>query len=74
MFQAPPIPKDLIDYLEKVFPNTIPTARLDANPHEVAAAVHHMNGRAEVVAHLVAVYEEQQNEDPHSVHEDTEAT
>jgi hypothetical protein len=74
MLTAPSISKDLITYLEKVFPSTIPTSPLNANPHEVAAAVHFISGRGAVIDHLTAVYEEQHNEDPLNVYEDTEAT
>jgi hypothetical protein len=71
MFQAPPISKDLIEYLEKVFPAPFLAARPDASPHFLAALVHAENGRQYVIAHLKRVYEEQQNEDPLNVHEST---
>jgi hypothetical protein len=73
MFKAPPISKDLIEYLEKVFPVLCPLAKVDADPHHIAAVVHHLNGGMEVIKHLRAIYEEQQNEDPLNVHESTKA-
>ena len=71
MQKAPPISKDLIDYLEKVYPASFIIARPDVSPHEIAAMVHRDNGSQMVVKHLKAVYEEQQNEDPIHVHEST---
>lgn len=72
--KAPPISKDLIEYLEKVFPIAMIAASPAASPYEIAATVHRMNGQQMVVRHLKAAYEEQQNEDPLHVHEDPEAT
>jgi hypothetical protein len=69
--KAPPISKDLIEYLEKEFPTTFILARPDAQPHEIAAMVHKEIGIQRVVKHLKAVHEEQQNEDPLNVYEDT---
>lgn len=72
MPKAPPISKDLIEYLDKTFPAQIPIASIDAHPHAISAIVHRMNGQQLVVTHLRAVYEEQQYEDPLNVHQSTE--
>lgn len=67
--KAPPISKDLLEYLEKVYaPAHIPCLTTTP-PHEIAAMVHRVQGAKVVVQHLRAVYEEQQNEDPLNVHE-----
>lgn len=67
MIKAPPISRDLLEYLEKVFS----PARIHCLPstptHEITAKVHRDNGVYEVVSHLRATYEEQQNEDPINV-------
>lgn len=73
MLQAPPISKDLIEYLEKVYSPAHLRCPADVNPHTLAAMVHRENGSQLVIQHLRAVYEEQQNEDPLNVHEDAEA-
>lgn len=71
MLTAPPISKDLIEYLEKVYAPAHFRVRPDADPHLVAAMVHRENGGQDLIAHLRAVYEEQQNEDPLNVSEAT---
>ena len=71
MLKAPPISKDLISYLEKVFSPAHIRCQPDTNPHKLAAMVHRENGVQDVVAHLRAVHEEQQNEDPTNVSEGT---
>jgi hypothetical protein len=73
MLTAPPISKDLITYLEKVFPTAFIAAHTDANPHEIAAMVHREVGTQIVIRHLKAVHENQQTEDPLNVHEDPQA-
>lgn len=71
MLKDPPVSKDLIEYLKRVFPPAFIAARSDAPPHEIAAMVHRENGKQIVIQHLKSVYEEQQNEDPTNVSEDT---
>lgn len=71
--KAPPISKDLIEYLEKVYAPAHFRCATATQPHEIAAMVHREQGVQSVVQHLRAVYEEQQNEDPLHVHEDPEA-
>lgn len=72
LMKAPPISKDLIEYLEKVFPVALIAASPSAQPHEITATVHQEVGKQIVVRHLRAFYEEQQNEDPLHVYEDPE--
>jgi hypothetical protein len=69
--KAPPISKDLIEYLEKVYSPAHFQVAATASPHEIAALVHRENGVQHVVGHLRAIHEEQQNEDPLNVYEDT---
>lgn len=71
MLKAPPISKDLVEYLEKVYSPAHLHCHVSAPTHEIAARVHRENGVQEVVRHLRAVYEEQQNEDPLNVSEAT---
>ena len=71
--KAPPISKDLIEYLEKVYAPAHYRAQPDTPPHVIAAMVHREQGIQAVIAHLKAEHEEQQNEDPLNVHEGTEA-
>lgn len=71
MLKNPRISKDLIEYLERVYRPAHIRVLSTANPHEIAAMVHRENGVQFVVQHLRSVYEEQQNEDPTNVSEDT---
>ena len=71
MLKAPPISKDLLDYLAKVYSPALIAARPDTQPHEIAAIAHREQGVQSVIAHLRAVYEAQQNEDPLNVSEAT---
>lgn len=73
MIKAPPITKDLLEYLEKVFaPASISRLiHVDTQPRVIAAMAHHARGVDTVVKHLRAVYEEQQNEDPLNVSQTT---
>ena len=70
----PPISRDLIEYLEKVFsPASLPDhIQSDTQPHAIAAMAHHARGVNAVVKHLKAVHKEQQNEDPLNVSEDAQ--
>lgn len=72
--KAPPISKDLIEYLEKVYAPAHFRCKPSTPTHEIAAMVHIEQGVQSVMHHLRAVYEEQQNEDPLHVHEDPEAS
>lgn len=74
MLTAPPISKDLIDYLEKVYSPALFRVRTDADPHQVAATIHQESGRHSVIDHLRAVFEQQQTQDPLNVHEDPEGS
>ena len=74
MDKAPPISKDLIEYLDRVFSPAFIAARSDAPPHEIAAMVHRENGKQIVIQHLKSVYDNQQLEDPLNVSQDTEGT
>lgn len=71
---APPISRDLIEYLDRVYAPAHIQCAATAEPHHIAAMVHHEIGIQHVIAHLRALYEEQQNEDPLNVHQDPEAT
>jgi hypothetical protein len=71
MNKAPPISKDLIEYLEKVYAPAHFRCKASAPPHEIAAMVHQEQGQQYVVQHLRALHEEQQNEDHPSVYEST---
>ena len=71
---APPISRDLIEYLEKVYAPAHFKVAATASPNEIAALVHRENGVQHVVSHLRALHEEQHNEDPLHVHEDPQAT
>lgn len=73
MLKAPPISRDLIEYLEKVFSPAHVRCSPDTNPHTLAGMVHRENGVQHVVQHLRAVHEEQQNEDPLNVSQDSQA-
>jgi hypothetical protein len=68
---APPISKDLIEYLEKVFAPAHLMCAANTPPHEIAALVHREQGVQSIIRHIRATYEEQQNEDPLNVHEST---
>lgn len=70
--KAPPISKDLIQYLEKVYSPAHLLCPVGTPPHEIAALVHREQGIQTVIRHLRAVHEEQQNEDPLNVHQSTE--
>jgi hypothetical protein len=69
--KAPPISKDLIAYLEKVYAPAHFRVQQATHPNEIAALVHREMGVQTVVAHIRAIHEEQQNEDPLNVYEDT---
>jgi len=71
MFKAPPIPKDLLDYLDQVYSPRPPKTTDETHPYHIAAQVHRARGAMDVISHLRALYEEQQNEDPLNVHEGT---
>lgn len=68
--KAPPISKDLLEYLEKVFSPAHIQCAAATEPHLIAAMVHREIGIQHVVKHLRAAYETQQLEDPLHVHED----
>lgn len=71
MLKAPPISRDLIEYLEKVYAPAHLMVATSVHPHEIAAEVHRENGVQKVINHLRSVYEDQQNEDPTNVSQDT---
>lgn len=68
--KAPPLSKDLIEYLEKVYSPAHLRCHPSTPSHEIAAMVHREQGVQSVLQHLRSAYEEQQNEDPFNVHED----
>ena len=72
MNQAPPISRDLIEYLEKVFAPAHYMCPVETHPHVISAMVHKEMGIQHVIKHLRAVHEEQQNEDPLNVSQATE--
>lgn len=55
MSRLPIVDKDLIEYLEEVFPNEAPS--LDTPEREIWAKV----GEVQVVRHLRSIYDEQQD-------------
>lgn len=52
--KAPPIPRDLLEYLQKVFPDRLPDSPM-ASAEEVAALV----GNQQVIRHLKVQAEKQ---------------
>lgn len=71
MLTPPPISRDLIEYLEKVYAPAHVRVHLETQPHVIAAMAHREMGIQSVIQHLRAVYEEQQAEDPLNVHQST---
>lgn len=49
----PPVPRDLLEYLERQYPERSPL------PTEKKAAMHHRGGKTALVRQLRAVFEEQ---------------
>ena len=52
---CPPVPRGLVDYLEKVFPDRLPTDR-NINERELGA----LFGRQDVIVHLLSRLREQE--------------
>lgn len=48
----PPVPADLVEYLEGVYPNRFPSQVLGSDPHAITADLHRHAGRLEVVQFL----------------------
>jgi len=60
----PPIPAELVEYLEAVYPNAFPSQILTTDPHAVSADLHRHAGKLEVVQFLRAHLQRQQAKPP----------